>query len=375
MQHQLRILTLNYTTGSYVDVDIRLEDLSGKQVYGEKRGMILTAMDAESSLPLPFEIDSYAQPQFLLDIGDVGYVRVTAAFDLATVNVGKVIFCGRFPDEDDCFYSKELKLMNYGMRIIKTTLTDDIRNYTGEDGIHYTNNVRARVRITYQVTKGNVVITDTTELEAFHREISYHLLFANGDKMEYIDENGNVVEINEVECVVKRKKNKQLMTTRVSKDVIEIDPHRLNDDGSIEVPFRVNIFSTHDVLKERNLAGRKHTIELSHPMAESVTIPGAGILLLTKYHKPKESTETVSNKGKIGGNFSGGYCGGGEYGYVKPEHVYIKKEKIKMENDLVHDAQYEGWCSPHHNNDNTKYSNNNNEHIYRHIYRLSRCIF
>eukprot|EP00603_Paraphysomonas_imperforata_P005990 CAMPEP_0114425916 /NCGR_PEP_ID=MMETSP0103-20121206/7496_1 /TAXON_ID=37642 ORGANISM="Paraphysomonas imperforata, Strain PA2" /NCGR_SAMPLE_ID=MMETSP0103 /ASSEMBLY_ACC=CAM_ASM_000201 /LENGTH=386 /DNA_ID=CAMNT_0001594795 /DNA_START=62 /DNA_END=1222 /DNA_ORIENTATION=- len=381
MQRQLRILTLNYTTGSHVDVDIRLEDVCGKQVYEEKRGMILHAMDAETSQPLPFEIDGRSQSDFWLDIGHVGYVRITASFNLATANVGKVKFCGRFPEEDHFFYSEELKLMNYGMRIVNTSLTDDIRNYTGEPGIHYTNNVRARVRMTYQVTRGSRVVTDTAELEAFHKMVSYQLLFANGDKMEYVDESGDVVEIKEVECVVKRKKNKQLTTSRIKKDVIEMNTHRINKDGTIEVPFRVNIFSTHDALRERNLAGRRHTIELGHPMAESVSIPGAGILLLTKYHK-KDSTETLSGRHRGGGGSvdldgdgdggSDGGSGGVDYVYVKPEQVYIKTETIKTENDLFDEAQHEGLCRSHHNNDNKqyKYIDHNNEHIYR----LSCCM-
>ena len=208
--------------------------------------------------------------------------------------------------------------------------------------------------------------------------VNYQLLFANGERMEYIDESGDVVEINKVECVVKRKKNKKLTTSRVMKDVIEMNHHRFNDDGTIEVPFRVNIFSTHDALKERNLAGRRHTIELGHPMAESVTIPGAGILLLTKYHKKDTETHSV-DKGKDCGAFCGGSDSGYgvDYGYVKPEpeRVYIKTEKIKTENDMVLDTQHEGLCRSYHNddnNDNIQYRNPdyNNEHINR----LNHCI-
>jgi hypothetical protein len=305
MAMRLEAFTVNdYTISNEVDVEVRLVGESGSVIVGKEVTVLLCAVHADSNEPVKFLMkgESVFQEYFRLVIGVAGFVRRTVVCDAS--QRGEVKFHAILLDATNSSGSNAVKLVKYRIDIVEMRLTDDIGDYKGEGGIHYTNNSSARVKVVYRVLlEDGSLLTDVDELKAFHKEMTAQLLFASGSKLEYKDESGRMVAITQVECAVKRK-SKDEVKIRACKDVFveRKDELSVKADGRVAVSFRLNIFSTHDILKKNGLDGRDNIIELGHPMALAVSTPRFRVL--TKYHAPgKDKRKNCDRKS------SGGGCG------------------------------------------------------------------
>lgn len=287
MQFQVFASPYHY---SCVDVEVRLVDGNGRVIRDQEVTINLCVLDAESLIPVPYCVggESYSGPS-TLSVGQGGYVRNALVFD-SQLSVREVIIRVSSQECLTQFYNSEpVKLLKYRIMLTDVRLTDDIANYIGEGGIHYTNNDSARIKVFYSIDSANGAVTDTSELSHIHSEMTSQFLFANGQKVQYVGEDGELVDFTHVDCAVKRK-SKTEAKTRVTKKVFEERRAELNINsqcGVVKASYRLNMFSSHQKLKECNLQGRKYTIELSHPHATAVSIPPVHIL--TKYHRPKKN--------------------------------------------------------------------------------------
>jgi hypothetical protein len=226
-------------------------------------------------------------------------------------------------EEEKPFDAQAVKLLKYQVRLTGTRLTDDITQYDGDGGVHYTNNDSARIKVQYCVLDEEGPVRDYSDLARFHAEVSSQFLFANGDKVQYVDASGCLVDITDVDCAVKRKR-KEEEKIRVTRKVFEERVHELKIDpcgGIISASYRINMFSTHQKLKELNLDGRKYTIELAHPLCAAVCI--APVRVLTKYHRPKKSG---AGQGKRQSKVQ--RQSQSQSQRLRPESVFIKQEKL-----------------------------------------------
>ena len=285
--------TKNYVIGKGVELEVRLVGKKGESVT-EK--VILRAVDRTTLDPIKFQIDGTGEfiEEHSVDIGRGEYFRGCALFDQTKRGVSQVLFRAGFSNEVTYVTSDPVKWVQYKMDIVDTRLTDDIGDYSGLEGVHYINNSSARIKVHYRVLdENNSPLTNRDSLSAFHGEVTSQILFSNGDKLQYTEADGKIVPILQVECVVKGS------TDRVLKDVLEEKTSELliDEDGTVVVSYRVNIFSKHEIMKTHDLlgsekGGRKFSIELDHSIASAVQIKP--VLVLTKYHKPSPKKKVVS---------------------------------------------------------------------------------
>lgn len=267
----------------------------------------LQALDFKSRLPVLFQIDNTIHTTARLRFNESGYLKLDISFDSSDMNTRSIVFKANFEGEEESFESDIVSLFKYRMSITEVRLTDDINNYEGEEGIHYTNNDSARIKLFYQVFNHNGQVCDSYELEKFRSEVSSQLLFANHDEIQYMDDKGKMVKIDFIDCALKKKKKGE-DNKRILKKIFEERVKERRDigkGGEIFASFRVNTFSSHPMLKELRLDRRKYTIQLQHPLALPVFLPEVHIL--TKYHRktPTKTTKTVK-EGKETKESSGG---------------------------------------------------------------------
>ena len=307
---QLQVYTSSFLFAR-VDVEIRSVDMCGNLIRGKETELKLYALDASTLLPVKFEVDGELFCDCIsLHIGNGGYLKSGIVFDAKERATREIIFRAAI-GQDQLFDSEAVKLIKYRIELQGVNLTDDISKYNGDEGIHYTNNDSARIKVLYKVFDQSGVLADPAELQHFHAEVQSQFLFANLDRIQYVNDCGQLVDITELDCAVKRK-NKEEEKIRVSKKVFEEKEREISIGGrndTVKVSYRLNMFTSHPKLKECNLDGRKYTIELS---------------VLTKYHRPKrvsvkgeekkKKTEDIIIKQK----------------HIKKERLFIKKE-IKQE--------------------------------------------
>lgn len=292
MQFQVYTSSLLY---SHVDVEIRSVDICGNLIPGDGMGFDLYAFEAVTLNPVKFRVEEkLCEESTHLHIGTQGYMKVAIFFDNKAPE--RDILFRVIGDNNAVFDSKAVRLIKHRINLQEVRLTDDISKYDGEAGIHYTNNDSARIKVLYTVEDEDGLVIDPSDLMRFHSEVQSNFLFANGERIQYADANGRRVDITELDCAVKRK-NKADEKVRVHKKVFEERRNEAiytGESGIVKVSYRLNVFSSHPLLKEFNLDGRRYTIELNHPSATAVSIPP--VRILTKYHRVKER-RTKETKG------------------------------------------------------------------------------
>ena len=312
---------------SRVEVEIRLCAKEGHLIREKEMKIKLTALDADTLLPIKCRV--YCEKEIWTDsayliIGNSGYIKPEVSFDSKDKRIRKIIFRAVIASDKQSFDSEAVKLLKYRIETKDVRLTDDIAKYDGDEGVHYTNNDSARIKVLYSVHDEDGILRDPSELSYFQNEVCSQFLFANGDRVQYVNENGLLVDITEIDCAVKRK-HKEEENIRIAKKVFEERKNELkiiDQDGIIAVSFRLNMFSAHQKLKQFNLAGRKYTIELSHPLALAISIPP--VRILTKYHRTKK--EKVSNIKEESIKEESANI---ERTLVKEEKIFIKMEKTE----------------------------------------------
>jgi hypothetical protein len=281
-----------------VEVEVRYVDESGRVVHGEDVKLNLHVLDSSTLLPVQFQMNGSDHCGVTsICVGQGGYVKSDIMFDCDDVSsVGEVCVRACFEVNPTVFFDSEpTKLLKYRVAIRDVRLTDDISNYDGDGGVHYTNNDSARVKILYSVETEDGMVTDSENLATIHAEMNSQLLFANGERVQYVDSGGNLIDFTHIDCAVKRK-NKNEEKKRVSKKVFEEQKRELSiagEMGTVKASYRLNMFSSHQKLKDLHLDGRKYTIELSHSNAVAVSIPP--IRILTKYHRPRKVKPSKEN--------------------------------------------------------------------------------
>jgi hypothetical protein len=260
-----------------------------------------------------------------LSVGHLGYAKWDVCFDSVGTGIDDILFCATLRNSpQESFYSSSVDLIKYRIELQDIRLTDDISDYDGDKWVHYTNNDSARIGIYYSAFDEDGLITDPSTLAAFHSRVHSCFLFANGEKIQYADDEGRMIDIAEIDCAVKRK-NKELEKVRVKKKVFEERHDEMRIDSSrglVKTFFRLNMFSSHKILKKLKMDGRKFIIELNHPNASPVCIPQ--IRVLTKYHRKKSSMSDKYNKEK--------------------NNTFIYKEEIKEEKPRIKSEKTEGLC-------------------------------
>lgn len=320
---------------SQVDVEVRLCTEGGDLIRDKELNVNITPLDANTLLPVSFQMNGEEwNSSAPLIIGSGGYAKSLITFDLKETSIREIIFRATIMPVQDFFDSEPVKLIKYRIELHDVRLTDDISKYNGDEGVHYTNNDSARIKVLYKVYDEYGLVTDPKELSNFQNEVNSKFLFANGDEVQYIDENGDMVKFTEIDCAVKRK-HKEEDKSRVLKKVFEEKSNELKiagRGGVVSVFYRINMFSSHQKLKQYNLSGRKYTIELRHPLAVPISIPP--VRILTKYHRTIKKEKNVACKKEDTSH---------DAQIVKEEKIIIKKE-IKTEQ--------EGLCESDNNNNN-----------------------
>lgn len=334
-----------------VDVELRRVDTCGNLIRGKETKLIINALDANTLLHVAFQSDceSFVDSDALL-IGNEGYIKLEISFDSEEKMTREIVFrAALVDDQNQIFDSEAVKLIKYRLELEDVCLTDDINKYDGVEGVHYTNNDSARIKVFYSVHDKHGLVTDPSSLAYFHSEVHSQFLFANGDRVQYVADNGQLVDITEVDCAIKRK-HKEAEKIRVSKKVFEERKSELNTTGGkgiVKVSYRLHVFSTHQRLKELNLDGRKYTIELSHPLAAAVCIPP--VRILTKYHRTKKEIAAANSPLSCIKEVK-----------IKEEKIFIKKEpEAKKQNQAK--AKREGLYKS--DNIDNKINPNNVNHV------------
>lgn len=307
-----------------VEVEIQLCNEDGHLIRDCERNINLRALDANTLLPVKFHINGKGwEDAVSLHVGNSGYVKSDILFDSKDTTrdiVFRVAFCSFLDmDESQNFDSEAVKLIKYRLELNSVRLTDDISRYDGDAGVHFTNNDSARIRVLYKVYDvDGILLTDRSELARFQSEVQSQFLFANGERVQFVNESGIKVDITNIDCAVKRK-SKDEESKRQSKLVFEEKKSELKifESGIVNVSYRINMFSSHQLLKQYKLAGRKYTIELCHPLALAISIPP--VRILTKYHRGTKKDKTNAKEENLPKERK---CVN-----KKEKHVFIKREK------------------------------------------------